>query len=344
MVPNEKETSSLERSNQGEFSNDQAVYCDGDILTLTFTNHLSVMLLSMILIVCAALIIQDYKSGFHSYSLVHGLRSPIHWSIIFLTDLILCITWLLIVLVIARFAHPSTFNSRFFALAPLLFVVNLPFMYLIAKFFEAPILGASVIMFLLQFAHVLYALTIFTGLFRDFPTFYKIVYIMKWLLIIIFPNVNLIMLMANILFPYSCPSYHSKKSLIHTFILLSQFMLYFILLFVADTSQIPLLCLVRKNKTIQHDEDADVVEERHRIETMTNEEKQRKALTVDNLSKSYGFFNPPAVNRLAFAVPHGQCFGLLGFNGSGMFLSIEKKNYKGIILICICRMLTIGKI
>jgi ABC-type multidrug transport system ATPase subunit len=57
---------------------------------------------------------------------------------------------------------------------------------------------------------------------------------------------------------------------------------------------------------------------------MNNENKQNESLIVDNLSKRYFGSNIQAVNRLTFAVPHRQCFGLLGFNGSGMFIEQYK--------------------
>ncbi|CAF2826384.1 unnamed protein product [Rotaria sp. Silwood2] len=303
-------------------------YCS---YTLPFRFHLSIILLSFILIICAALIIQDYKSDLHPYSLIHGLRSPIHWIIIFLSDLILCLVWLLIIILIARFVHSSTFNGRFFALTPLFFIVNLPFIYLIGKFFKAPILGATIIISILQFAHILYAFKVFIELVRSYHTIWTIIRIIRWLLVIIFPNVNVFTLLVTILRPYSCPfgdsipelnesfstERYPHRLLIHILIFIGQFILYFILLIIIDTWKFPILYNCKKSVINQQEEDNDVAEERHRIETMNNEEKQREALIVNNLSKTYFWSHFPAVNRLTFTVPHRQCFGLLGFNGSG---------------------------
>ena len=143
----------------------QSFYC---FHTLPPGLHLTIVILSLILIICAALTIQDHASGLHSYSLIHGLRSPIHWLITYLTDLLLCLFWLAILILIARFVHSNTFDGQFFALAPLFFVVNLPFIYLLAKFFTAPILGATMVMFLLQVAHVLYTFRVLVELFRGY--------------------------------------------------------------------------------------------------------------------------------------------------------------------------------
>ncbi|CAF1260128.1 unnamed protein product [Rotaria sordida] len=310
------------------WKHDSLFYC---FYALPLRFHLSIILLSLILIICAALIIQDYKSGLHSYSLIHGLRSPIHWIIIFLSDLILCLLWLLILILIARFVHSSTFNSRFFALTPLFFIVNLPFIYLIAKLFNSPILGATIIIFILQLAHVFYTLKVLIELFQSYRVIWTITRILRWLLVVIFPNVNVYTLIITILRPYSCPMDDSKfekkedfsteryphKLLIHILIFISQFILYFVLLIIIDTWKLPVLYHCRKSIINEQEEDNDVVEERHRIETMNNEEKQREALIVENLSKRYFGSHFPAVNRLTFAVPHRQCFGLLGFNGSG---------------------------
>ncbi|CAF1229461.1 unnamed protein product [Rotaria sp. Silwood1] len=314
-----------------EFSlskSDPLFYCHH---TLPFRHHLSIISLSIILILCAALIIQDYKSDLYSYSLIHGLRSSIHWTIIFLSDLIICFLWLSILILIERFVHSSIFNGRFFALTPLFFIVDLPFIYLIAKFFNAPILGATIIVFILQLAHVLYAFKVIAEFVRGYHTFWTIVQILQWLLVIIFPNVNVLTLLVTILRPYSCSSDYAQltpdnifsneryphKLLIHILIFIGQFILYFILLIIIDKWKIPVLYKCKKNVINQYEEDNDVAEERHRIEILNNEEKQREALIADNLSKYYGYSCFPAVNRLTFAVPHRQCFGLLGFNGSG---------------------------
>jgi ABC-type multidrug transport system fused ATPase/permease subunit len=310
---------------------DSIYYC---FYTLPYSLHLTIVLLSLILIICAALVIQDHASGLHSYSLIHGLRPPIHWSITFLSDLILCLLWLVILILIARFVHSSSFNGRFFALTPLFFIANLPFIYLLSKLFNSPILGASSIVVILLTAHLLNTFKVLIELFRGYRTLTTIVHILRWLLVIIFPNVNVFTLIVAILRPYSCPfsddmigregeefshERYPYKRLIHTLIFVVQFILYFTLLIIIDTWKLPILGRGVRGTINESEEDNDVVEERRRIETMTDEERQNEALIVDNISKRYLGSHKPAVNRLTFAVPHRQCFGLLGFNGSGMF-------------------------
>ncbi|CAF1154597.1 unnamed protein product [Adineta ricciae] len=308
--------------------NDATYFC---FYTLPPSLHLSIILLSLILLISAALVIQDYVSGVHSYSLIHGLRSPIHWSITFLSDLIICLLWLGILILIARFVHSATFNGRFFALTPLFFIVNLPFIYLFSKLFPAPILGATITIFLLQIAHVLYAFMILIELFRGYSLVLTIIHSLRWLILLIFPNVNVFTLIAAVLRPYSCPyddsllknnaefshERYPHKVLIHSLILIAQFIVYFLLLIVIDTWKLPVFGRRIEGVANQQEEDNDVAEERQRIETMSEEDKQGEALVVDNLSKHYYHSSTLAVNRLTFAVPHRQCFGLLGFNGSG---------------------------
>jgi len=314
-------------------------YC---FYTLPPELHFSIILLSVILIICAALTIQDYGSGLYSYSIIHGLRPAIHWIITFLSDLILCLLWLGILILIERFVHSSTFNARFSALTPLFFIANLPFIYLLARLFKAPIIGATVIIFILQMAHALFTFRVIIEVFRSYRAISTIIRILRWVLLLIFPNLNVFTLIVSILRPHYCPfddsiletqeefsdERYSHKILIHTLILLGQFLFYFILLILLDTYQFPLFNRGIKGKINQKEEDDDVAEERNRIAAMNEDDKQREALVVDNLSKRYGFFSIPAVNRLTFAVPHRQCFGLLGFNGSGKFilqLKIKKK-------------------
>jgi ABC-type multidrug transport system fused ATPase/permease subunit len=335
FIEQNKKNVSSEVSPLMMFKKSPIYYC---FYTLPPSLHLSIILLSLILIICAALTIQDRASNLYSYSLIHGLRSSIHWIITFLSDLVLCLLWLLILILIARFVHSSTFNGRFFALTPLFFIVNLPFIYLIAKFFDAPIIGATVIIFILQFAQFLYTFRVLIELFRSYRTVSTIIHILRWLLLIIFPNVNVFTLIVTILRPYGCPyddslfnpedfshERYPYKKLIHTLILITQFIVYFILLIIIDTWKLPILCRDRNITINTQEEDNDVAEERNRIEKMNNEEKQREALVLDNLTKRYQWGHIPAVNRLTFAVPHRQCFGLLGFNGSGMFLTIERR-------------------
>jgi ABC-type multidrug transport system fused ATPase/permease subunit len=309
---------------------------------------LSIVLLSLILIICAAFTIQDYASGLHSYSLIHNMNSLIHWIITFLSDLILCLVWLLILILIARFVHSSTFNGRFFALTPLFFIANLPFIYLLAKFFTAPILGATTIIIILLFAHILYTFRILIELFRGYRTVSIIIHFLRWILLIVFPNVNVYTLIVTILRPYSCPvddstlgqedefsrERYPHKKLIHTLILIGQLIIYFSLLVIIDTCKLPVLGHRLKGTINQEEEDDDVTEERRRIQTLSGEEKQQQSLIVDNLFKRYFGSRIPAVNRLTFAVPQRQCFGLLGFNGSGKF---KKTNFTENISTFICR-------
>ncbi|CAF0738146.1 unnamed protein product [Rotaria sordida] len=329
LIGKEQKSSLFPSSTSSMFQHDIAFFC---FYTLPPKLHLSIILISLILIISAALVIQDYASGLYSYSLVHGLHSSIHWSITFLSDFILCLLWLLILILIERFVHSSTFNGKFFALTPLFFIVNLPFIYLIAKFFKAPILGATVIIFILQIAHILNTFKVLIELFRGYRIFTILIHILRWLLLLIFPNVNVFTLIVAILRKSSCPfdnlpldkqgeefshERYPYKILIHTIIFIIQFILYFILLIIFDISKLRWIRGKIKGEINHEEEDNDVQNERHRIVSMTNEEKQHEALVVDNLSKHYHNSYIPAVNRLTFAVPHRQCFGLLGFNGSG---------------------------
>jgi hypothetical protein len=311
---------------------DLTYYC---LYTLPPKLHSSIILLLLILIICTALTIQDYVSGIHSYSIIHGIRPSIHWIIIFLSDLILCLIWLGILILIERFVYSSTFNGRFFALTPLFFIVNLPFIYLIAKAFNAPIIGATVIIFILLFAHFLFTFRVIIEVFRSYKAVSIIIYILRWSLLLIFPNVNVFTLIVAILRSYSCPfddsspefsdERYPNKILIHTLIFIGQFLIYFILLILIDTCKFTRIGRSRKGIINQHEEDNDVAAERYRIDSMNNENKQNESLIVDNLSKRYFGSNIQAVNRLTFAVPHRQCFGLLGFNGSGMLIKISNE-------------------
>lgn len=312
------------------FKQDFTYYC---FYTLPYHLHLSIILLSLILIICAALTIQDYGSGFHSYSIIHGLRPSIHWAITLLSDLILCLTWLAILVLIERFVHSSTFNGRFLALTPLFFLGNLPLIYLLAKSFTAPIIGATVILFVLQFAHFLFTFRVIIEVFRSYRAISTVIRILRWALILLFPNINVFTLIVSVLRPSMCPfddsmmksreefsdERYPHKILIHSLILVAQFLLYFLLLVALDTWKLPLLNRGIKGAVREHEEDDDVAAERARIAAMNENERQHEALIVDNLTKRYSYRSIPAVNRLTFAVPHRQCFGLLGFNGSGMF-------------------------
>ncbi|CAF3149244.1 unnamed protein product [Rotaria socialis] len=326
LIPNNEADFSFSLPNFSLLDQDSTYYC---FYTLPPRLHLAILLLSTILLICAALIIQDHSLGFHSYSLIHGLRSSIHWTIVFLSDLVLCLIWTLILILIERFVHSSTFNGRFFALAPLLFIGDLPFIYLIAKLFKSPILGATIIVLILQFTHFFYTFRVIIEFFRGRHAITAIIHFLKWALVIIFPNINVFTLMVTILRPYSCSiddspldnqhfsnEHYPHKLLIHILILIGQFIFYFILLIFIDTWKLPIFGFCTQSAINQQEEDNDVTTERQRIETMNHEEKQNEAVIIDNISKYYHCSINPAVNRLTFAVPHRECFGLLGFNGS----------------------------
>lgn len=293
--------------------------------------HFSIILLSIILIVAAALAIQDHASSFHSYSIIHGLRPIIHWLITYLSDLILCFIWLIILIIIDRLTNPQGFHGTFFALTPLYFLGNLPLIYLLAKCFRSPIIGATMILFILQFVHLIFTFRLFFEGFRTYLRFPQVIPILRWSLILIFPNINIYILIISILQSSSCPvnnlfdqstetfvyENYSSKTLIHVLIFLVQILIYFLVLILIDTWKLIHITRAIKGTINLKEEDADVQRERQRIETMTEQDKQAERLVVDNLSKRYGWTGQPAVNRLTFAVPHRQCFGLLGFNGSG---------------------------
>lgn len=307
---------------------DNSIFC---FSMLPPTYHLSIILISFILIICSAFVIQDYNSGLYSYSLIHSLHPSIHWCITFLSDLILCLLWLLILILIEYFIHYSTFNIQFFFLTPLFFLVNLPFIYLIGKFFQSPIIDATGIIFLLQLVHILYTFKIFFEIFRNYPIFTKFLPLIRWILILLFPNINVFILIKAILKKSLCPfkdfvfeedENYSNKILIHTLIFFIQFFIYFILLIIIDITKLRIFPCKIKNKINQQKEDDDVKEERSRIQSMNDHDKQNQALIVENLSKHFHRSDKPVVDRLTFAVPHGQCFGLLGFNGSGMSILI----------------------
>lgn len=294
--------------------------------TLPPGGHSSILILSLILLVCAALAIQDNTSGLHLYSLIHGLHPPLHWLVVFLSDLLLCLIWFVIDILIARFVHSSSFNGAFFLLTPLFFLVNLPFIYLLAKVFRSPLLGAIAILFLLQLAHVLNTLKIFIELFRGYPMLTVLIRVGRWLLIIIFPNVNVFTLIVAVLRRSSCPiditdqfSYeqYPHKILMHSLIFVAQFFLYFTLLILMDMGP-RRWCRGNRQERIDG-EDEDVLKERRRVAAMTNQARGEQAVVVENLSKYFRGLSNPAVNRLTVAVAPRECFGLLGFNGSGKF-------------------------
>ena len=324
----------LQYSTLSMFKEDTIYYC---LYTVPLRLHFLIILLSLILIIGAALTIQDYVSGLHDYSLIHGLQPIIHWSITFLSDLILCLLWLAILLLIDRFVHSSTFNGRFAALTPLFFITSLPFVYLLAKLFESPILGATGIVFILLVAHGLFIIRIVIEAFRSYHSIATVLRILRWVFVLIFPNVNVYTLILAVLRPHFCPyddstlqnqeefadERYPHKVLIHVLIFLAQFLLYFTLLVFIDTCKLPYIGPRIRGRINAQEEDGDVAEERNRIDAMSAEDKQCEALVVKNLSKRYNFYSVPAVKRLTFAVPHRQCFGLLGFNGSGRFLLLD---------------------
>lgn len=309
---------------------DNSIFCFS-ILPPSF--HFSIILISLVLIISAAFAIRDYTSGLHTYSLIHGLSSPIHWLITFLSDLVLCILWLGIVTLIARFVQASTFTGLFFVLTPLLFVVNLPFIYLSTKFFQSPVLGATVIVFILQLAHLLNTFKILFEILRGYRLLSKFIPIIRWLLLLIFPNVNVYILIEAILRKFLCPypdlisgqgEFYPHQILIHTVIFLMQFVIYFVLLILIDTVKWPRF-LRRMNKASNDHEDDDVVQERDRIQSMNEQDRQNQALIIENLCKSFSHADTPALNCLTLAVPPRECFGLLGFNGSGKSIHQEKE-------------------
>lgn len=73
---------------------------------------------------------------------------------------------------------------------------------------------------------------------------------------------------------------------------------------------------VRKSQCKPESEplDADVLEERKRVEEVVLSNSFTDSLTVNMLSKRFG---SRAVNRLSFGVHQKECFGLLGINGAG---------------------------
>lgn len=78
-------------------------------------------------------------------------------------------------------------------------------------------------------------------------------------------------------------------------------------------------CLTAKGKVSTSpyiNEDNDVAEERRRV---TQESSRFDVLRVVNVSKIFqGMFGKRmAVDHVSFAVPRGECFGLLGVNGAG---------------------------
>ncbi|XP_060722830.1 retinal-specific phospholipid-transporting ATPase ABCA4 isoform X1 [Tachysurus vachellii] len=87
-----------------------------------------------------------------------------------------------------------------------------------------------------------------------------------------------------------------------TFTLLIQYR-FFLDHWLCDYSQIPVL-----------DEDDDVAQERQRI---YSREQNSDILHVRDLTKMYVGRKRPAVDRICFGVPPGECFGLLGVNGAG---------------------------
>ena len=297
--------------------------------TLPPAGHSSVLILSLIFVVCAALTIQDYTSELYSYSLIHGLHPLVHWFTVFLTDLLLCSLWFVIHLLITRFVHASAFDGAFFVLAPLFFLVTLPFIYLLARVFRSPLLGAMAILFLLQLAHLVNTLRIFIELFRGYRTLAVLFQIGRWLLILLFPNVNVSTLVVAVLRRRSsCPldsneqlfyERYPHKILIHTLIFIAQFFLYLIFLILMDTSAKRLFTVRNQKKRHGEEEDEDVLKERRRVAAMKDPARLEQALVVENLSKSFHGSATPAVNRLTFAIAPRECFGLLGFNGSGKF-------------------------
>jgi len=289
--------------------------------------HSSIVLISLIFIVSAALTIEDFHSGLHDYSLIHGLRSWIHWLVIYLTDLIISLIWLFLLIIVELIFNSKHFYTNFYLFAPLFFVADLPMIYLLAKFVQNPLLGATAIYFLLQFVHFLYTFRIVFELFRTSPFFAYFLPIFRWTTIFLFPNVNLYTLIVAVLRPSTCPiddhqfgfERYPMKIFLHSTIFFAQIFVYSTILIFLDRfrSTNVFKCLHRQTNQTNKEEDFDVFEERQRIRSMDRQNKENEALVVENLSKTFQRRSKPIVDRLTFAVSPGECFGLLGFNGSG---------------------------
>ena len=61
--------------------------------------------------------------------------------------------------------------------------------------------------------------------------------------------------------------------------------------------------------------DPDVEAEKRKVENISNEDLKSYNLVLVNLSKSYP--TKQAVKQLSVAIKPGECFGLLGANGTG---------------------------
>ncbi|CAD5217221.1 unnamed protein product [Bursaphelenchus okinawaensis] len=103
-----------------------------------------------------------------------------------------------------------------------------------------------------------------------------------------------------------------RRANITTVSLLLSTVLYLTLFILAEYGKLPKLRCKKLNLDVMEDEDADVKEERVRMEGIPDEEL---ALAVRSLSKSYG--NKWAVQQLSFGMGPNECFGLLGTNGAG---------------------------
>ena len=95
----------------------------------------------------------------------------------------------------------------------------------------------------------------------------------------------------------------------------------------------PLFCLGRNFSERVADEDVeaaqvcaeacrdDVAAEKERVLAMVSGQKEPEAVVVQEIAKtfpaSFGSAATPAVRSLSLAVPHGECFGMLGPNGAG---------------------------
>ena len=291
------------------------------------------VLLSLIFIISSAFAIQDYVSGLHSYSLIHNLSSIIHWSTIFLFDLVLCLIWHFILALISRFIYSSTFTIQYFLLIPIYFIVNLPFIYLLSRFFKSPMLGSFIIIFLIQLAYLIHTFQFFFELFPTSSLLTKLLPWIRWMLILIFPNVNISIFIKATLKKALCPSdvpdefayeRYENKILIHSLIGIGQFLIYFGLLILIDNWKWNLNLKRKLNE--ENQDEIDVANERQRIENMTDNERNDQAIILKDLTKYFHKSKRAVVNRLTFAVSNRECFGLLGFNGSGKFLfEVEAK-------------------
>ena len=116
-------------------------------------------------------------------------------------------------------------------------------------------------------------------------------------------------------------SVHEIKSehfWIHLSISLIHLILLFVCLYLIDID----LLKIQKNEIIndsfeEEELDDDVYQER--IDLLSEANYSEDALVCIDIVKKYSEKENLAINHLTFRVQQGQCFGLLGFNGAGLF-------------------------